>query len=148
MVEPHSSNFRVITTNSLGVRIFRKFTVCRDGSRGSREGFLESWTRNISSSWMCSVQIKIVIFLNGPRHEQTCLCHMRTTYAHPRSLISIFVVRCLDVLTWSQTPKTGFLMTRLKWYYPTRNPFLKSCMMNAFIISVCSCDQVSKTWVS
>ena len=27
MVEPHSSNFRVITTNCLGVRIFRKFTV-------------------------------------------------------------------------------------------------------------------------
>ena len=26
MVEPHSSNFRVITTNFLGVRIFRKFT--------------------------------------------------------------------------------------------------------------------------
>ena len=28
MVEPHSSNFRVITTNFWGVRIFRKFTVC------------------------------------------------------------------------------------------------------------------------
>ena len=27
MVEPHRSNFRVITTNVLGVRIFRKFTV-------------------------------------------------------------------------------------------------------------------------
>ena len=27
MVEPHSSNFRVITTNFLRVRIFRKFTV-------------------------------------------------------------------------------------------------------------------------
>ena len=26
MVEPHSSNFRLITTNFLGVRIFRKFT--------------------------------------------------------------------------------------------------------------------------
>ena len=28
MVEPHSSNFRVITTNILGVQIFRKITVC------------------------------------------------------------------------------------------------------------------------
>ena len=28
MVEPHSSNFRVITTNFLSVRIFRKFSVC------------------------------------------------------------------------------------------------------------------------
>ena len=61
--------------------------------------------------------------------------------AHPRSLISAFVVRCLDStippvsiseisslylvsvaeqpgfsLTWSQTPKTGFLMTRLIFY--------------------------------
>ena len=27
MVEPHSSNFRVITTNILGVQIFRKFMV-------------------------------------------------------------------------------------------------------------------------
>ena len=27
MVGPHSSNFRVITTNFLGVRLFRKFTV-------------------------------------------------------------------------------------------------------------------------
>ena len=27
MIEPHSSNFRVITTNFLGVQIFRKFTV-------------------------------------------------------------------------------------------------------------------------
>ena len=27
MVEPHSSNFRVITTSVLSVRIFRKFTV-------------------------------------------------------------------------------------------------------------------------
>ena len=58
--------------------------------------------------------------------------------AHPRSLISAFVVRCLDSiiplvsnseisslylatvvpqaglsLTWSETPKTGFLVTRL-----------------------------------
>ena len=58
--------------------------------------------------------------------------------AHPHSLISVFVVRCLDSiiplvsisemaslylafvaaqaglsLIWSQTPKTGFLVTRL-----------------------------------
>ena len=48
--------------------------------------------------------------LNEPHYEKTCLCHMRTTKvqisqannkgadqsAHPRSLISIFVVRSLD----------------------------------------------------
>ena len=27
MIQPHSSNFRVISTNFLGVRMFRKFTV-------------------------------------------------------------------------------------------------------------------------
>ena len=33
-----------------------------------------------------------------PCHEKTCLCHMRTTKAQsdPFSLISTFVVRCLD----------------------------------------------------
>ena len=60
--------------------------------------------------------------------------------AHPRSMISAFVVRCLDsivplvfiseissiyiasvatkaglCLTWSQTPKTGFFVTRLNF---------------------------------
>ena len=35
MVEPHSSNFRVITTNILGVRIFRKFTVPLDNFEGT-----------------------------------------------------------------------------------------------------------------
>ena len=60
--------------------------------------------------------------------------------AHPRSLISTFVVRCLDSIiplvsiseisslylasvaaqaslwvTWSKTPKTGFLVTWLSW---------------------------------
>ena len=34
MVEPHSSNFRVITTNFLGVRIFRKITVFKDQDIG------------------------------------------------------------------------------------------------------------------
>ena len=55
-----------------------------------------------------------------PRHEKICLCHTRTTKV--RSLISAFVVRCLDSLISvtaqtglslppSQTPKTGFLVT-------------------------------------
>ena len=33
IVEPHSSNLRVITTNVLGVRIFRKFTVDHESKR-------------------------------------------------------------------------------------------------------------------
>ena len=42
MVEPHSSNFRVITTSVLVVRIFRKFTVI---SRNK----MQEWTfKNLS----------------------------------------------------------------------------------------------------
>ena len=74
--------------------------------------------------------------------------------AHPRSLISAFIVRCLDSimplvsisgisslylasvaaqtglrLTWSQTPKTGFLMMRLI------NIFLQFARIEEFIRS-------------
>ena len=78
-----------------------------------------------------------------PGHEKTCLMSNANNKgadqtAHPRSLISAFVVRCLDgvislvsvtkisslylasvaaqaglSLPWSQTPKTGFLVTWL-----------------------------------
>ena len=80
---------------------------------------------------------------NEPHHEKTCLPYANNKGAgqpvHPHSLISTFVVRSLDSiipvvamyeisrlvlvsvaaqaglnLTWLQTPKTGFLMTRLK----------------------------------
>ena len=79
-----------------------------------------------------------------PRHKKTCFCHMRTTKVQIslriRGLISNFVVRFLDSiipllaiagisrpkqvsvteqaglsLTWSQTPKTGFLVTWLNY---------------------------------
>ena len=33
MEEPHSTNFRVITSNFVGVRIFKKFTVCVQGNQ-------------------------------------------------------------------------------------------------------------------
>ena len=39
-----------------------------------------------------------MVSINEPRHEKTCLCHIRTTKARIslRSLISAFIVRCLD----------------------------------------------------
>ena len=54
-------------------------------------------------------------FINEPRHDKTCLCHMRTTKAQIslRILASVAAQAGLS-LPWSQTPKTGFLMTRLK----------------------------------
>ena len=75
-----------------------------------------------------------------PRHEKTCFCHMRTTKAQITDCP--FVVHCLDSIIhlvsifersslylasiavqtclgvpWSQIPKTGFLVTRLKAMY-------------------------------
>ena len=52
MVEPLSSNFRVITTNVLGVRIFRKFTIVSVAEQANfslivaqlqKTGFLMTW---------------------------------------------------------------------------------------------------------
>ena len=37
MVDPYSSNFRVITTNCMGVQIFRKFTVLTTCYNGELE---------------------------------------------------------------------------------------------------------------
>ena len=83
-----------------------------------------------------------------PRHEKTWFNHNANNKgadqpAHPRSLISTFVVHYLDSIIpilakskfsrlylvsvaeqaglshiWSQTPKTGFLVKRLIWYWP------------------------------
>ena len=88
--------------------------------------------------------------LYEPHHEKTCFCHMLPTKAqislHIRSLISAFVIRCLDSiisvvsickisslhfvsiaeqtglsLTWSKPLKTGFLNTRLKCDCPKKS---------------------------
>ena len=96
-----------------------------------------------------------------PRHEKTCFCRMQTTKAHPRSLISAFVVRCLDYynisnfyirnfkpqlasvaaqaglsLTWSEIPKTGFLVTwlilRLTAMQTVLNVWHCVCYMGSF----------------
>ena len=48
MVEPHSSNFRVITTNFLGGQIFRKFTVDIDLDRNKHDSLFDPvWYVNI-----------------------------------------------------------------------------------------------------
>ena len=48
-----------------------------------------------------SVQTLRILAVNGPDHAKTCLMHYANNKgadqpAHPRSLISTFVVRCLD----------------------------------------------------
>ena len=91
-------------------------------------------------------------FRGESRHKKTCFLHMRTT----KTLISAFVIRCLDSimplvsvyeisslwlasvteqaglsLEWSQTPKTGFLVTRLG-YMDTNVPKLWGYMSKYF----------------
>ena len=91
--------------------------------------------------------------VNQPRHEKTCLCHMRTTKAQ----ISTCVVRCLDSiiplvskseisslylatmaaqaglsLPGSQTPKPGFLVTKLKWAAPSEFGTYRLCEQRRF----------------
>ena len=106
------------------------------------ESFAVSVFVNIDDSMIFAPFIKRrhwIIF--EPRHEKTFMLYVNNKDAdqpaHPRSLISILVIRCLDSimppvsiseisslylapvaaqaglsLPWSQTPKTGFLMTR------------------------------------
>ena len=61
MVEPHSSNFRAITTNILGVRIFREFTVFASlfpGERSARHCYswmfepgCRAWQQGLQQCW-------------------------------------------------------------------------------------------------
>ena len=65
MVEPHSSNFRVITTNFLGVRIFRKFTItvaewCRTLNQSG--GIFNLHQRTIMDSFSCILFIRQLQF--------------------------------------------------------------------------------------
>ena len=91
---------------------------------------------------LCRAHKPFLPVLIEPRHEKTCLCHVNNKGAdqpvHPGSLISTFVVHCLDSiisvvsilaisclqlasaveqtglsLTCSKTVKTGFFVTRL-----------------------------------
>ena len=57
MVEPHSSNFRVITTIVLGVRIFKKFTVsCLCTKQSNKE---ERICEHESSSKSVKIEVNI-----------------------------------------------------------------------------------------
>ena len=102
--------------------------------------------------------------INEPCHEKNCFCNMRTTKAHPYSLISTIVVHCLYniislvsvskissphlasvaaqaglSLTWLKTTKTGFLMTRLKWFVIDRNfEGINKSLKNVLNYSLCS----------
>ena len=77
MVEPHSSNFRVITTNLLGVRIFRKFTVihiilpCFSTELWPLIDFRITFMLNIlwNSWWIWSNLVDTLIFFI-PKHAQ------------------------------------------------------------------------------
>ena len=84
MVEPHSSNLRVITTNFLGVRIFRKFTV---QTVADCFGFLYRIAPHNESNGPGHAKTYFMTYANNKGADQP---------AHPHSLISTFVVRCFD----------------------------------------------------
>ena len=86
MVEPHSPNFRVITTNVLGVRIFRKFTVvlCEINFMKIRHKIMVPFTKPIWSEpnpYRTTVRTKFG-YVNGtfryqkfgPDQSGTCSC--------------------------------------------------------------------------
>ena len=94
---------------------------------------------------------------------------------HPRSLISAFVIRCLDSMislvsilaisrlslaslaeqtglshTWSKTPKTGFLVTRLRkkfnaerWYRRSHLNCQNECLKMIVFLLTDICDSTS-----
>ena len=89
------------------------------------------------------------------------LCHMRTTKAHARSLISAFVVRCLDSvmslvsaikisnlmlasvaeqaslsLTWSETPEDTFSHDEAQIVYIS---YFEGIFHGIYGIDICSC---------
>ena len=91
-----------------------------------------------STTTNCHQIIQLLCLTSEPCHEKTCFCHMQTTMGQISLCICPFVVRCLDSiiplvsiskisslylasvaaqagssLTWSQTQKTDFLVTRL-----------------------------------
>ena len=108
-----------------------------------------------------------LLIINEPRHEKNLfLPHANNKDAdqpaHPRSLISAFVIRCINSiiplvsipkisslqlaeqvglsLTWSQTPKTWFLVTRLIYYH---HFWLTVCLDNDSAELVCYYSSVS-----
>ena len=54
VVEPHSSNFRVITTNVLGVQIFRKFTI---GILTSKDGLIVPFVDFLYDSYTTDLKV-------------------------------------------------------------------------------------------
>ena len=70
MVEPHSSNFRVITTNFWGVRIFRKFTVCCGYCHRATDNFSGSWVfHSIKFNWG-KFDLQFLIWVMSPQQLQ------------------------------------------------------------------------------
>ena len=95
MVEPHSSNFRVTTTNFLGVRIFRKFTVLQIFLVSEFLGFLwyffsplqtqqwgsVEWYHDIDLHEMCCRLAAAALFVQWTSETQTI--KQKATLAKP-----------------------------------------------------------------
>ena len=151
---PNKTNLRLLTVNCSSIREHRsEFIAALDYVKPDLICGTESWLRGIqpgkepSKNAIKSIEVfpeDYFIHRNEPGHEKTCIMSYANNKgadqpAHPRSLISAFVVRCLDSvmslvsvtkisslmlasvaeqaslsLTWSETPEAHFLMARLK----------------------------------
>ena len=78
MVEPHSSNFRVITTSFLGVRIFRNFTVLARVVCTLYLMVSHLWNRTISPRFSVFRHKLVIIivktFCTGVKAKQIYIC--------------------------------------------------------------------------
>ena len=122
MVEPHCSNFKVITTNNLGVRIFRKFTANRV-------------TVCLRFHWLYNVRTQMHTF--KPIHPY--FMHTKISYhlflkwflcrnllPWRKMVLSFNITICLpvssDVWTYAMQETQFSLLTRCIWFYIAGKP--------------------------
>ena len=97
MVEPHCSNFRVIRTNFLGIRIFRKFTVHLLCHKSDMAGSFNSGDTKINKLcfvFLCTHCVHKEMYKQyvqsfEPRHDKT----NKVTVRPAKTQIRVFAVR-------------------------------------------------------
>ena len=122
MVEPHSSNFRVITTKFLCVRISRKFMVCTHGVRNRsviQKIIKPKKQTRLNCTPLYSFYIKNII--NEPTHDKTnkmtCMPNEDIRQSDQSSLCALWVIKDRSFFMWTaKTDQTG-QMPRLIWVF-------------------------------
>ena len=87
MIEPHSSNFRVLTTNFLGVRIFRKFTVYY--SSWYTDIFLSVCINSFLTDFRRSI-VKCICILKVLKKRISCWSGGKYLFSHQKVKFAVF----------------------------------------------------------